>query len=132
MVVSVSLAAWTLTDDMVTDFKHLNWFKKFLDDYVDHKFIVDINDPQFHRITGKMPLEVKRYENGIGYFELDPNDPIGNEITESFVVVDFVPTSERLAEWMYNIVATKMAPLGVMVSSLTFSETPKSEALYYV
>ncbi len=30
---------------MVTDFKHVNWFKKFLDDTLDHKMILDIADP---------------------------------------------------------------------------------------
>ena len=30
---------------MVTDFKHLNWFKKWVDDVLDHKIILDVNDP---------------------------------------------------------------------------------------
>ena len=43
----VYLEASELKDGMVTDFKHLNWFKQFLDDTLDHKFILDINDPLF-------------------------------------------------------------------------------------
>ena len=45
--VLVHLESDTLVKGMVTDFKHLNWFKKFLDDTIDHKFIIDINDPLF-------------------------------------------------------------------------------------
>ena len=45
--VIVYLKSDTLKSGMVTDFKHLNWFKKFLDDVIDHKFIIDINDPLF-------------------------------------------------------------------------------------
>ena len=45
--VLVHMESEKLENGMVTDFKHLNWFKKFLDDAIDHKFIIDINDPLF-------------------------------------------------------------------------------------
>jgi len=41
----VFLSSESLTNGMVTDFKHLNIFKKFVDDVLDHKFIFDIKDP---------------------------------------------------------------------------------------
>ena len=37
---------------MVTDFKNLNFMKQFVDNVLDHKFILDINDPYFGKITG--------------------------------------------------------------------------------
>jgi 6-pyruvoyltetrahydropterin/6-carboxytetrahydropterin synthase len=43
--VIVYLQSTELKDGMVTDFHHLNWFKQFLDTTLDHKFIIDINDP---------------------------------------------------------------------------------------
>ncbi|RLD76977.1 MAG: hypothetical protein DRJ15_14400 [Bacteroidetes bacterium] len=49
--VGVYLEGGELTKGMVTDFKHLNWFKKFVDDYLDHKFILSLNDPWFVNIV---------------------------------------------------------------------------------
>ena len=48
--VIVYLESNNLKNGMVTDFKHLNWFKHFLDDVLDHKFIIDINDPLFETL----------------------------------------------------------------------------------
>lgn len=48
--VTVYFEADTLERGFVTDFKHANWINKFLDTYVDHKFILDINDPWFEKI----------------------------------------------------------------------------------
>ena len=135
MNVSITLSAEKLTDGMVTDFKHLNWFKDFIDTVVDHKFIIDINDPLFEVITGRMPLEVKyqEYQGAkFGYLELHKKTPVLNEHLESFVVVPFVPTSEELSRWFFEIVKARMAPLGVTVDSVTFKETPKSTAVYSV
>ena len=132
MKVGVGLEADTLTDNMVTDFKHLNWFKDFIDTVVDHKFIIDINDPMFEVITGKKTSDVRytEYQGAtFGYFALG-KDLLHNEILESFVIVDFVPTSEELSKWFFHLVSKKMNPLGVKVSSISFKETQKSEAVY--
>ena len=73
-----------LVDGMVTDFKHLNWFKKFLDDTLDHKFIIDKSDPMFNSIvptvyrdnTEEKPyrgseIPLKTFDEG--YAIVDPN-----------------------------------------------------------
>jgi len=43
---------------MVTDFKHLGWFKNFIDDTLDHKMILDIKDPL-------LPNELESYTRWI-------------------------------------------------------------------
>ena len=46
--VTVYLEGETLDNTgMVTDFRHLEWAKKFINEHIDHQFIMDINDPLF-------------------------------------------------------------------------------------
>lgn len=132
MTVMVELEATNLTNSMVTDFKHLNWFKQWLDDVVDHKFVIDINDPLFQRITGFDPRqapEFEWFEDGFAVLPLTHGD-LENEFRESFVIVDFVPTSENMAKWFHTIIQKKMKRIGVKVSKVTFYETPKSKSEY--
>lgn len=150
-LVTVTLSSAYLERGMVIDFKYLNWFKQWIDDVVDHKFIIDINDPMFTRITGAVPSAVKYRSticvNGskvpnamkIGYIPLIANmqegfdtlDEATNEVLESFVIVDFVPTSENISKWFFDIVKAKMAPLSnVTVDSVAINETPKSQAVF--
>lgn len=50
--VTINLEATKLDNQgMVTDFGNLSWFKTWLKNYVDHKFILDINDPLFESMT---------------------------------------------------------------------------------
>jgi len=135
--IKIFLEATELIDGMVTDFKHLNWFKAWLDATLDHKFILDRNDPLFFDLmqhycdaTGRMD-EAKFYEHEEGYWtpRLELLEDLPDALVEKYegmVVVDFVPTSEKLTVWLLEIVEDRMRPLGVTVRALEFWETPKS------
>lgn len=131
----IYLEANELKDGMVTDFKHLNWFKAFLDDVLDHKFILDINDPLYSKLLSDVQKEelVKFDED---YYLVDltkfkDEESYLIELYEGYVLVDFVPTSENLSAWFLKIVQKKMDKLGVKVSHVEFLETPKSKSTFY-
>ena len=133
-----------LTQGMVTDFKHLGWMKDFIDDVLDHKLIMDINDPLLPYEANEICTDDDDFDN-----EFDPSLCIFHEFGaywtpdmehfatlgypeavyekyEGMVFVDFVPTSENLAAWLLEIAQQKMAKLGVKVTAVEFWETPKS------
>jgi 6-pyruvoyltetrahydropterin/6-carboxytetrahydropterin synthase len=121
---------------MVTDFKHLNWFKKFLDDTLDHKFIIDINDPLYETLLPHYKDKKNFIEFDEGYMIPDLNiikdEPIHiQELYEGYVLVDFVPTSENLSAWLLQIVQKKMVKIDIKVSHLEYFETPKSRSTVY-
>ncbi len=131
----VYLEAEELKDGMVTDFKHLNWFKAFLDDTLDHKFILDINDPLFSKLLPDVKKEeLIKFEQGYYLVDLTKfkeEEPCITELYEGYVIVDFVPTSENLSAWFLNIVQEKMEELNIKVSHIEFLETPKSKSTFY-
>jgi len=132
----VHLESESLKNGMVTDFKHLNWFKKFLDDTIDHKFIIDINDPLFETL-------LPHYKDKNNFITMSENYKIPDltlvrneaihitEMYEGFIIVDFVPTSENLSAWLLKIVQKKMAKIDIKVSHLEYFETPKSRSVVY-
>ncbi len=134
--VLVHMESSKLQNGMVTDFKHLNWFKKFLDETIDHKFIIDINDPLF-------PTLLPHYKDKLNLIEVAENYKVPNlsivkdeelhikEMYEGFIIVDFVPTSENLSAWLLNIVQEKMSEIDIKVSHLEYFETPKSRSVVY-
>lgn len=125
---------------MITDFRHLEWLKKWINTYIDHQFIIDKNDPLYNRLVGKdtplIPVYVPDTDFVAGW-HIDPTyyeDMDGHdfEMFEGFMVVNFVPTSERLSAWMAELVEVKMRKLGVRVQSIEWWETPKSRSVYYM
>ena len=135
---------------MVTDFKHLGWFKNFLDDTLDHKFIMDIKDPlfanEFHNcmdvdkeLRNVIEMDQGYYIPDLTYIRKHVDDAIGSNIClkeegeaifekyEGAIFVDFVPTSENLAAWLLTVVQQKMKDLpNVRVKAIEYWETPKS------
>lgn len=122
---------------MVTDFRHLEWLKKWINENIDHQFIIDLNDPLYSQLVGDRELVTIKVP-GTDYFagyKIDltnetPNTP-QYEYLEGFFIVDFVPTSERLSQWMADLVNVKMSKLNVEVHHIDWWETPKSRSVFY-
>lgn len=123
---------------MLTDFRHLEWLKKWLNKYVDHQFILDKNDPLYNQLIGQntalTPVLVPGTTHVAGYHIMPAQyanlSGPEQEYYEGFMIVDFVPTSEKLSEWLAEIVQVKMRPLNVQVHSVKWWETPRSCSTY--
>ena len=62
--------------------------------------------------------------------KLSSSNPVKREYFESFFIVDFIPTSENLSKWVYDLATPKMAILDVEVGEVEWWETPKSCSRY--
>jgi 6-pyruvoyltetrahydropterin/6-carboxytetrahydropterin synthase len=128
----VTLRARELEDGMVTDFKHLNFFKKWIDDVLDHKFIMDINDPLKPIL---FPLAIHLDYIPEDYYIADIENDYPTEIKELYegvIFVEFVPTSENICKWLYDILIEKLSNLNIVLKSVEFKETPKTSAKYVI
>ena len=121
---------------MVTDFRHLEWLKKWVNEFVDHRFILARQDPLYDQLIGERklaPVIIPDTSFIAGYQivldDIEPNTP-DYEYFEGFLIVDFVPTSEKLSQWMARLVSAKMARIGIKVSRIDWWETPKSRSSF--
>ena len=153
--VKLFLGANNLKHGMVTDFKHTNIFKKWLDDTLDHKFIIDMNDPLFEDLAGDLCLSEKNkrtfddlmvnvnteYNFAIPDLEqlmaLNVWDELRDdqkqaifEKYEGIIIVDFIPTSENICKFIYEVANKMLNELGIDVVSVEYWETPKSHCRY--
>lgn len=137
-----------LENGMVTDFKHTNIFKQWVDDVLDHKFILDVNDPLFghecpelyrpNRGTILTDLLIRNEEYDfwqpdmsklVKTYILDLDIDTDRAIYEKYeglVFVDFVPTSENLCRWWLEVAEKMLSGLGIQVEAVEYWETPKS------
>ena len=120
-----------LTSGMVTDFRHLEWLKQFLNTYIDHQFIMDANDPllPFFGSIETSPIHVGAHFVGKRVITTSENNAV-TEMFEGLTIVNFTPTSENLAKWLCDLVTYKMKSLGVKCVQVDWWETPKSKSTY--
>ena len=117
---------------MVIDFNELTWFKRWIDNVLDHKMIMSIDDPLREHIfplsfNSVLQSEGHRIINSAVYLDLEPKFV---ELYEGLVLVPFVPTSENLSKWLWEIVDKKIGHL-CKVAQVQFFETPKSQSNYF-
>lgn len=133
--IKVCLTADSLdSSNMVTDFKNINFMKEFVDVVLDHKFMVDINDPMFERITGVLTKQVAgftNFSNLLGLLQTSGAQftPTVSELYGSFVLVDFVPTSENICKYLKQYAQHRLGSVA-KVSALELWETKKSHCVY--
>lgn len=141
--VKIGLKSNSLKNGMVTDFKHLNFVKSLIDEYLDHRFMLDRNDPLFDVIFPEFD-EIQRFHNStikdyhgfIKYVDTTNLDFGADalEHIESFVLVDFVPTSENICKFIYDLINAKMQDFlkenDIELSFVELWETPKSHCIY--
>jgi 6-pyruvoyltetrahydropterin/6-carboxytetrahydropterin synthase len=124
--ITVKLTSSDLEDGMVTDFHHLNFFKKFVDDHFDHKMIMHWRDPllgimledlwpMLHTDPATEDPSQEPYWIEVpckcfpaqAFYYPNPKlmDRIASaavlEMIEGLVVVNFVPTSENLSMFFF-------------------------------
>lgn len=154
--VKLFLGANQLEKGMVTDFKHTNIFKKWLDDIMDHKFIIDIKDPLINSMCSELVFEdslVDALNNATidkdyNYMRFSEDyvqevlassnfDYLNNaqkqaimEKYEGLIIVNFIPTSENLCKWWFEVANKMLNGLGIDVVAVEYWETPKSHCRY--
>ena len=143
-VLKVFLSANELDQSaMVTDFKNLNFMKSFIDDNLDHKFMIDIDDPNIEIITGVshdvIRSRVSHEENFLNLGKIWSAGSISSDELnnlefiqlhrDSFVLVNFVPTSENICRYLKNYAQERIGSVAT-VTATELWETKKSHCRY--
>ena len=133
-VATVSLEAETLEKNMVMDFTDLKFIKNWIDNHLDHCFMIDEADPMAPALLQGLDAYLKESTFGIKVIdsvivESSTNTEDERDILRSYVVVDYVPTSEEIARHIFDFVSREV-PAGVNVKSVTIKESPTSSATY--
>jgi 6-pyruvoyltetrahydropterin/6-carboxytetrahydropterin synthase len=130
-VLRIELGGNTLKNDMVMDYNELSFVKHFVDDFMDHKMILDRNDPMLELLFSMKKEHFRIDSEQFGFATLDWDKRVVipdelKELYESVVLIDCVPTSENICKLLFDGFLAE----GLPVSKVSFKETDKTEASY--
>ena len=148
----VKLGAEDLKDDMVLDYNEIGFMKTLIDDILDHRTLISDLDPLLEKVlfkvwddyakdkSGLQVLERSKwstYKYNVSTFDLsNVEDQDIKEFLSAFVVINFTSSSENIAKWIFDVVQEKVNEYNkrndtsVKVVSVSYKETPKSEAIF--
>ena len=154
-LVGVALSGVLNPQGMVLDFTELSFLKKIIDTHLDHKMILDEQDPILDLIVppqSRAPVStvVSRVAPGMTVKQFSPAGALLSQYEDGsaeqeavaslyggIVLVPFVPTSENIAAWLYQVVAATLSDAlpaseweRMGVEEVVFHETPKTSATY--
>lgn len=142
----VKLGSEELVDDMVLDYNEIGFVKNMINDILDHRTLLSKNDPWYEKIIqiapeywnetyGPLPLVNTEWDcEQVDISNIEDQDI--KEFLSSFTLVPFTTSSENIAKWIYGIVEkrvdtyNKRNNTNVKVLSVSYKETPNSEAIY--
>ena len=145
----IKLGADKLVDDMVIDYNEMGFIKRMVDDVLDHRTLLSSEDPLYKKVVKNI---FKQYTNLISEISLfndfkwhvrtidtsSIEDQDIKEFLSAFVIVPFTTSSENIANWIAEVVKEHVDlyntrnNTNVKLVSVSYKETPKSEAVYTV
>ena len=137
--VAVTIGSDILNVGVVTDFNHLNKLKEYIDKTFDHRFILWVDDPLYDIMIGHMlpntqdEIRLKLRTVQDVYIVKAQLEGAIQELIESFVIVDFIPTAESIAEHISNYIQKNIVPKiekGCKLLKVEVYETSTSSAVF--
>lgn len=132
--VDLVLTAPSLTRGMIIDFNELKPIKQFIDEVVDHKTLIDINDPLLKYYLKLLNCTFEDLICHGTYYKVGTRSLPQEleEFAQSLVIIPTVPTSEHLSNWLAIIVIRQLeqwsVERGVQLVSLKWWESETSYA----
>lgn len=144
----IKLGSDKLVDDMVIDYNEMGFVKRMVDDVLDHRTLLSSEDPLYEKVVKNIFKQYTNLISGISLNEfkwhvrtIDTSSIEDQDIKEflsAFVIVPFTTSSENIANWIAEVVKEHVDLYNtrnntdVKLISVSYKETPKSEAVYTV